>query len=425
MDTESNDNEFRRIDTGMYTAKAAVMADLVSQLCRFSHFGHPHQDTDGQVYFHVRTAKTLTFRHGGDAMDNPLYGKSDADALSDFADGLKSLLEMSAIEKSWKDGWWSRKNTRIWRIYDVYGYPRTKLTIADAIKAYNVLKGISKRPDKQVVGRPLTPADIKRMERTKERAKAKSAKELVEWQKTRRIDTGLYGDKAYELLKLLCGHYWFRFIPRGERGLEDFVAVRRAEDNEIYLEVRLGKSRPYTDHRRNPFFGMRRASVLATLGAVVKAFAAGFTKDKYKCKLKRGWWCMSNGGELVGACDYGFSATVSDAYRTAAALMGDRLTDDGRVLGRPLTKKEIKAARDAKAAEDAKATAWHDYVQAANELHFDYIKKLKAAYNRLWKIYVKEIHEIDPAADPMEPFSGGRPVWFSPCTRPDAPCAAE
>ena len=324
---------------------------------------------------------------------------------------------MSAVEKSWKDGWWSRKNARTWHIYDVYGYPRARLTIADAFKAYRVLKGISKRPDKQVVGRPLTPADVRRMERAKERAKAKSEKERAEWwKKTRRIDTGLYGDKAYELLRLLCGHYWFRFIPKSDKGLEDFVTVRRAEDNEIYLEVRLGKSRPYEDRRRNPFFGMRRTSALARLGAAVKAFATGFAKYKHKRRLRRGWWSASNDMELVGASDWGFSATVSDAYRTAAALTGDRPTDDGRVVDRPLTEKEIKAARDAKAAEDAKTAAWHDYVKAAGKLQADYVNKLKAELDRLQKKFVKKIHDIDPAADPMKLF----PNKFMPLF----PCAA-
>lgn len=422
--------EFRRVDTGMYTDVAAAIADELRDRVRLQCLVYAGRDKDGQVYFLVRTRKT---RFPGSSKDvpNPFFGRSDAEVLSAIADELKSDVEMTAYDRSWEDGWWSRKSARKWMTSRSTIYrDAVRITVADAFKAYRVLKGDSRRPDSRVVGRPLTPADLRRLEKNRAREKAKAVakheKELAEWRKTRLIHTNMYGDRAYELLSLLCGHYYFKLLPKTMRELETFVKVRRAEDKEVCLDVRRRKFSLEARPRRNPFFGKTDAQAAAWLGNAVKAFAVRHAESGRKGGLEKGWWSASNCETLFGPADYSWLSadgiSVSDAYVAAAALKGARLEDAvGQVVGRPLTPEEMREIRDVKVREDAKAEIRRRYLDAVCEMRLGFAKKAADGADRLRKKFEKEIHAVDPGADLEKPDQR----FFSPVCLLGRACAVE
>lgn len=208
------------------------------------------------------------------------------------------------------------------------------------------------------------------------------------------IDTRMYSDIAYELLSLLCGHYYFKLLPKTMRELETFVKVIRAENKRIRLKVKCRKFNIGSDKRRNPFFGKSDGEARIWLGNAVRLFALRYAEDKLGHKIEKKYRNMANHNVVFGPADYSWLSgdiRVSDAYAIAAALKGVKLEDEQlneQIVGKPLSREDIKKLNEAKAKE-----------KAIQQLQFDFMKKISEETCKIKKEFEEKLHKIDPKAN--------------------------
>lgn len=391
MDTE----KFHFIDTRMYGDIAYYILEKACDTVEYYLFSKPHREKDGTTYLRIFKEKNVEFAHPKKVFKNPFFGKDDAEVMSMIADKLKSFADRFAKDESLNGNWWNGRNRIEWARDNIYN--SVKLLMSDLYKTYMVLKGKTHRFDRRIVGKKLTDADLKRIERAKAKAKAKAdakfKKDCAEWQKTRTINTCMYGDIAYEFLSLLCGHYYFRLLPKTMRELETFVKVIRAENKRIRLKVKCRKFNIGSDKRRNPFFGKSDVEARIWLGNAVRLFALRYAEDKLGHKIEKKYRNMSNHNVIFGAADYSWLSgdiRVSDAYAVAAALKGVKLEDgvNEQIVGKPLSREDIKKLNEAKAKE-----------KAIQQLQFDFMKKISEETCKIKKEFEEKLHKIDPKAN--------------------------
>ena len=415
--------DFREIDTGMYGNIAPYILEKACNCYEYYLFSKAYRAEDGTAYLRIFRGKSFEFRHPKQVYKNPFYGKTDTEVLSMIADKLKSFADRFAKEESLKGDWWNEQNSGQWTITPGPDGVSVKLLLSDLYKTYGMLKSLKIGFDRRIAGKKLTLADLRRREKAKAKAEAKAAakykKDLAEWRKIRRISTGMYGDKAYELLKLLCGHYYFKLLPKTMRELEMFVKVVRVENKRICLEVKRREFSIGFGRRRNPFFGKSNAEARAWLGNAVRLFAVRYAEDKLGRKIGKKQMNASNCDVVFGPADYSWLSDdirVSDAYAVAAALKGVKPEDNdaAQVIGKPLTDEEIKEINDAKAKEDAKTEIKSQYAEAVRKMQFGYMEKIAAEADAIKKKFEKEIRGVDPSANLEINMYGG---FFPFCGR--------
>ena len=394
MDTE----KFHFIDTRMYGGIAYYILEKACDTVEYYLFSKPHREKDGTTYLQIFKGKNVEFAHPKEVFKNPFFGKDDAEVMSMIADKLKSFADRFAEDESLNGNWWNGRNRIKWTCARDSNCNSVKLLMSDLYKTYMVLKGKTHRFDRRIVGKKLTDADLKRIERAKAKAKAKAdakfKKDYAEWQKTRTISTCMYGDIAYEFLSLLCGHYYFRLLPKNMRELETFVKVIRAENKRICLKVKCRKFNIESDKRCNPFFGKSNAEACIWLGNAIKLFAIRYAEDKLGHKIEKKHQNISNHNVVFGPADYSWLSSdirVSDAYAIADALKGVKLENEQlneQIVGKPLSKEDIKKLNEAKAKE-----------KAVQQLQFDFMKKISKETCKIKKEFEEKLHKIDPKAN--------------------------
>ena len=119
---------------------------------------------------------------------------------------------------------------------------------------------------------------------------------------TRRIDTCMYGQAAFDVLyNLGFGKYCW------------FIDVRRDVDDMVYFEVSDKKiSKPSRDFPQNPFVGLDDRRSLLWIASRLKRKVAQWAEYQ---KWKDGWWREKNDEKLGWLTP---DTTVSDAYAVHA-----------------------------------------------------------------------------------------------------------
>ena len=417
--TKKNEESTHRIDTGMYTNIAwTLMRSACDSIPIMGNVHAARDKEDGQVYLRVWTAKTWKYYPTDKNHPNVFFGKSDAEVLSTVADRLKSQVESAASTRKWPSGWWNGKSERkCFKSYhpDYYGCEWITITVGDVFKAFSFLKGLLVHADSRVIGRPLTKDDFERLEKAKDAAKAEAnaqaKKEIAEWDEFRQLHTGLYSDVAYNLLHR-CIHASLVFIPEKIRSFNNFCKVKRAEDKEILLEIKLREYSIYkyynsTRYPRNPFYGKTDAEALRIVGDFIRLVVVKHAEYMLGRRLKRGWWHASNNKKAftrVTSCNNPFwqlkDMKVSEAHQIVSVLKGVKVKDaDVDIVGAALPEEALKKIRDANAREEAVKNLSLEFREAVNKMRFDAEKKVETEIDELRKKFESRVRAVDPAAE--------------------------
>lgn len=167
----------RRVDTRMYGDVAFNILDRMS-LGKYLWYVDVRRDVDDMVYLEVSADKVPCPNR--DCPQNPFLGKDDAHVLSWLGNRLKRLASEEAAYGKWPDGWWNRTNDArlTWLCCD------GGVTVADAYKVYEELKGLTKGAgDPRIFGKAAPRGTVegrKAKAKAKAEAKAEYAKEIAE-----------------------------------------------------------------------------------------------------------------------------------------------------------------------------------------------------------------------------------------------------
>ena len=231
--------------------------------------------------------------------------------------------------------------------------------------------------------------------------------------KFRLIDTGMYGDAAFNALTVLQTHYYFYCFSDKTRKFYKFFNVRRDNDNQVYLLVYRTRRIKDTAGRYlpNPFIGKTKAEVLKFLAKKLKTAAlytakkkAGQHEDNPKNATK---WSISSKYCVFSPNEFStfgftlpFCITMSDIYLVYEKLVGHLVSIADRVIGRVLSEEEIaknaKAEAMEKAAKKAKNAA---KAKVLREFDKEWQKLIKQK-NAICKKFYKKISGVDPTEDP-------------------------
>lgn len=214
--------------------------------------------------------------------------------------------------------------------------------------------------------------------------------------KTRRINTGMYGQRAFDILDSLHGQmsdgywenknynkYWLNFD------------VRRDADDRVYFEVSSSPDRFWGGRTmKNPFAGMDAAGFKSWLAGRLRKMIG--VEAEYK-KWPDGWWSRTSTGLESQYLSDNLDVRVSDIYRVYDELKGKtRAYRDERIIGNRApaetvrAKKELaRAKKEAKAVYDARRATLDRQFQAAQE-------KYEADKKALWEDYYNKAKALDP-----------------------------
>lgn len=152
----------------MYGNMAFMILDRMhGSLGKYLWYVDVRRDVDDMVYFEVSTYRVSY--PNKDCPQNPFLEKDDAHVLSWLGNRLKRFASKGAADSNWPDGWWNRTNdTRL-----TYLCGDGDVTVADAYKVYEELKGLTKNTnDLRIFGKP---APCETVKDRKDKAKAKAA----------------------------------------------------------------------------------------------------------------------------------------------------------------------------------------------------------------------------------------------------------
>lgn len=214
--------------------------------------------------------------------------------------------------------------------------------------------------------------------------------------KTRRINTGMYGQRAFDILDRLHGQmsdgywenknydkYWLNFD------------VRRDADDRVYFEVSDGPVRVWGGRSmKNPFAGMDTTRFKSWLAGRLRKIIG--IEAEYK-KWLDGWWSQTSTGLESRYLGKKLDVTVADVYRVYDELMGkSRSYRDKRIIGNRAPaetvrarKALVRAKKEAKAAYDANRAKLDKLFEKA-------CKKYQNTKKALWEDYYNKAKALDP-----------------------------
>lgn len=214
--------------------------------------------------------------------------------------------------------------------------------------------------------------------------------------KTRRINTDMYGQRAFDILDSLHGQmsdgywenknydkYWLNFN------------VRRDADDRVYFEVSDSPDSFWGGRiMKNPFAGMDAAKFKSWLAGRLRKIIG--VEANYK-KWPDGWWSRTNTGLESQYLDKKLDVTVADVYRVY-----DELTDktrayrDERIIGNRAPAETVRARRElARAKKEARAV--YEARRATLDMQFQAAQeKYVADKKALWEDYYNQAKAIDP-----------------------------
>ena len=221
--------------------------------------------------------------------------------------------------------------------------------------------------------------------------------------KTRRIDTRMYGQRAFDILDSLHGQmsdgywenrnynrYWLNFD------------VRRDADDRVYFEVSAGPDRFWGGRTmKNPFAGMDAARFKSWLAGRLRKMISVEAEHR---KWPDGWWSRTSTGLESQYLSGDLDVRVSDIYRVYDELTGRAgAYRDERIAG---SRAPAEAVRARKALARAKKELKEAFLKGVARLD----KELEAARRRhddgkkaLWDDYYRRAKELDPEGAPDIP----------------------
>lgn len=214
--------------------------------------------------------------------------------------------------------------------------------------------------------------------------------------KTRRINTGMYGQRAFDILDSLHGQmsdgYW------ENKGYNKYwlnFDVRRDADDRVYFEVSASPDRFWGGRlMKNPFAGMDAARFKSWLAGRLRKMIGVEAGDK---KWPDGWWSRTNTGLESQYLSDDLDVRVSDIYHVYDELTGRAgARRDERIAGVRAPAETVRARRDlvrakkkAKAIYDARRAALDRQFRAAQE-------RYEADKKALWEDYYNKAKALDP-----------------------------
>lgn len=214
--------------------------------------------------------------------------------------------------------------------------------------------------------------------------------------KTRRINTGMFGQRAFDILDSLHGQmsdgywenknynkYWLNFD------------VRRDADDRVYFEVSVSPDRFWGGRlMKNPFAGMDAAGFKSWLAGRLRKMIG--VEAEYK-KWPDGWWSRTSTGLESQYLDKKLDVTVADVYRVYDELKGKpRAYRDERIAGSRAPAETVRARKAlARAKKEAKAV--YDARRAELDGLFEKArKKYEDTKKALWEDYYNKAKALDP-----------------------------
>ena len=214
--------------------------------------------------------------------------------------------------------------------------------------------------------------------------------------KTRRINTGMYGQRAFDILDSLHGQmsdgYWEN--KNYNKYWLNFNVCRDADDR-VYFEVSSGPDRFWGGRTmKNPFAGMDAAGFKSWLAGRLRKMIGVEAKDR---RWPDGWWSRTSTGLESQYLNGKLDVTVADVYRVYDELTGrPRPFRDERIVGRPAPAETVRA-RKALARAKKEAKAIYDAQRAELDRLFETArKKYEDTKKALWEDYYNKAKAIDP-----------------------------
>lgn len=144
--------------------------------------------------------------------------------------------------------------------------------------------------------------------------------------KTRTINTKLYGDRAYEILDAVSGQMsdgLWESARRYEKYWRNF-RVKRLEDNRVVFVLNADN---YTRHcgryLENPFCRMTDTEFMAWYAGKLKAVIVCEAKDN---NWTKGWWKRDNTTNTSCYLNHKLDITVADIYCVYDELLGRQIS---------------------------------------------------------------------------------------------------
>jgi len=218
--------------------------------------------------------------------------------------------------------------------------------------------------------------------------------------KMRRINTRMYGQRAFVVLDALHGQL-SDGIWENSRGYDKYWTnfdVKRAEDDRVYFEVSSEPTRWYGSKTlENPFASMDGASFLKWVAGKLKAAIRTEAKD---ARWPDKWWTRTS-SLRSGYLGSDLDVTVADVYEIYDELLGrrSRTADNGeRVFGQAADPGTVRArkekVRKLKELQEAFRARFAEIERRFEEAQ----KRRDADRKAAWEDYYAKSKAIDPAS---------------------------
>lgn len=220
--------------------------------------------------------------------------------------------------------------------------------------------------------------------------------------KTRTINTKLYGDRAFEILEAVSGQM-SDGLWENSRGYDKYwtnFRVKRLDDNRIVFVINTDSYTRYCNrYLDNPFCRMSETEFLAWYAGKLKTVIRAEAKDN---NWKKGWWKRDNTENKSIYLNYKLDITVADIYCVYDELLGRKIgvtRYDSSTMCRVFGQKADDATI-AKRTElaDAKAKALADYkehIAMLDEKVKKFMAEIDADKQQAHKVYCAVLENLE------------------------------
>ncbi len=220
--------------------------------------------------------------------------------------------------------------------------------------------------------------------------------------KTRTINTKLYGDRAYEILEAVSGQM-SDGLWENSRGYDKYwtnFRVKRLDDNSIVFVLNADSYTRYCDrYLENPFWRMKDAEFLAWYASKLKTVIRAEAKDN---NWTKGWWKRTNTTNKSIYLNYKLDITVADIYCVYDELLGRQIgvtrydsSTMCRVFGQKADDATI-AKRTELAEAKAKALAdYKEHVAMLDEKVKKFMAEIDADKQQAHKVYCAVLENLE------------------------------
>jgi len=220
--------------------------------------------------------------------------------------------------------------------------------------------------------------------------------------KTRTINTKLYGDRAYEILEAVSGQM-SDGLWENSRGYDKYwtnFRVKRLDDNSIVFVLNADSYTRYCDrYLENPFWRMKDAEFLAWYAGKLKTVIRAEAKDN---NWTKGWWKRTNTTNKSIYLNYKLDITVADIYCVYDELLGRQIgvtrydsSTMCRVFGQKADDATI-AKRTELAEAKAKALAdYKEHVAMLDEKVKKFMAEIDADKQQAHKVYCAVLENLE------------------------------